>query len=150
MPLYDYACKCGHKTEELFRVCFEIPSTIECEVCGEPATKEFPLVSRTASGWAEQTSGTGGYYSIALGQHVAGEHEANAIAESKGFVRADSYGKHFYEDFAEKKKATIAKQDKINDTFQENVKKFGGNKEMAMSETFTAADCLSGANETDY
>jgi hypothetical protein len=150
MPLYDYACGCGHKTEELFRVSHEIPTSIFCEVCGDIATKEFPLVSRTASAWAEQTSETGGYYSIALGQQVAGEHEANAIAESKGFVRADSYGKHFYDDFTEKKKATIAKQDKINDTFQENVKKFDGNKEMAMSETFTAADCLSGANETDY
>ena len=72
------------------------------------------------------------------------------LPRAKGLLEPTAYGEHFYDDFTAKRKENIAKQDKINDTFLGNVKKFGGDKEKAMSETFTAADCLSGATDNDY
>ena len=154
MPMHDYQCSvCSRRTEELFRAQDTVTDTIDCEYCGEEASKVISPHADMNRMWAGQAGtggGVNGYFDRGLGCRVHSEFEADKIAESRGLVRESDYAKHFTEDFTEKRKAEVAEQDKVNQRYTDNVKKFGGDKVKAVTETFKAKDCLSGDTVTGY
>ena len=152
--MHDYQCSvCSRRTEELFRAQDTVTDTIDCEYCGEEASKVISPPADMNRMWAGQAGtggGVNGYFDRGLGCRVHSEFEADKIAESRGLVRESDYAKHFTEDFTEKRKAEVAEQDKVNQRYTDNVKKFGGDKVKAVTETFKAKDCLSGDTVTGY
>lgn len=68
----------------------------------------------------------------------------------RGFIPESELGSHFIDDFNEKRRAAVIEQDKVNDTYQANLKAFGGDKIKAISETFPAHECVSGEKKTSY
>lgn len=151
MPMFDYNCShCTHTTEELFKVNFEIPQNIECEVCGSISYKAIPMIARTAGAWAEQTSETGAFWSVPLGCNVSGQGQEERIARSRGLVPESQLGKHFIADWTENRKKEIKVENAETARYQENLVEARKNcrgddaaaKVEAVSKTFTAAEML--------
>ena len=151
MPMYDYNCTdCAHTTEELFKISHDVPQDIQCEVCGSISYKVFPLISRTAGAWAEQTSETGGFWSVPLGQNVKGERQEEKIARSRGLVPESQLGKHFIADWTENRKREVKEENAETARYETNLAEArnhcrgddGAAKAEAVSKTFTASDML--------
>ncbi len=149
--MFDYDCShCTHTTEELFKVNHEIPQNIECEVCGSISYKAIPMIARTAGAWAEQTTETGGFWSVPLGINVTGQHQEERIARSRGLVPESQLGKHFIDDWTENRKREIKEENAETARYQANLvearKHCNGDdaaaKVEAVSKTFTASDML--------
>jgi len=154
MPLFDFKCvSCQKVTEELFKVNIEIPHNIECEFCGDISNKQIAIHADMNRMWAGQAGtggGVNGYFDRGLGCRVHSSWEADKIAESRGLVRESDYAPHFVKDFTDDRTEKVAAQDKVNDTYQDNIKKFGGDKVKAITETFDAKACLNDTTTTGY
>ncbi|RLI54662.1 MAG: zinc ribbon domain-containing protein [Candidatus Thorarchaeota archaeon] len=52
MPIYEYECECGNKTEAFFHIA-DSPDAIECEKCGKKMKKVISLTafSLKGDGW---------------------------------------------------------------------------------------------------
>lgn len=154
MPMHDYQCSnCNCKTEELFRSQDTVLDIVECEHCGREASKIISPHADMNRMWAGQAGtggGVNGYMDRGLGCRVHSEHEADKIAESRGLVREQDYKPHFIDDFISDRKEKVAEQDKVNTSYQDNIKKFGGDKVKAITETFNAKDCLNDKTITGY
>ena len=154
MPMFDYHCsRCDRNTEELFRAQDAILDMISCEHCGSDACKIMSPHADMNRMWAGQAGtggGVNGYMDRGLGVRVHSAWEADKIAESRGLVREQDYKPHFVEDFAEKRREQVVAQDKQTETYNANVKKYDGDKIKAMTETFTAKDCLDDKVSSGY
>tara|TARA_R110000764_G_scaffold207453_1_gene293006 strand:- start:248 stop:589 length:342 start_codon:yes stop_codon:yes gene_type:complete len=107
-------------------------------------------MNRMWAGQAGTGGGVNGYMDRGLGVRVHSAWEADKIAESRGLVREQDYKPHFVEDFAEKRREQVVAQDKQTETYNANVKKYDGDKIKAMTETFTAKDCLDDKVSSGY
>jgi len=141
--MFEYTCKNGHITEELFFVGEKIKAWMKCQ-CGKRAMKQIPLTAKMTHMWMGQceTNGVNGYYDAGLGCTVHSAHEADKIAKEKGLVRETDLGSHWWDDNMNKQKADADKHNATVKTYQDNIKKFDGNKEKAVQETFPAHEML--------
>ena len=124
-----------------------------CEGCHIVMQKIISVPAYTPSSWGvDWRAGLSGssIHSVALGRPVASRKEEEAIMRDRGFIPESELGSHFIDDFNEKRRAAVIEQDKVNDTYQANLKAFGGDKIKAISETFPAHECVSGEKKTSY
>jgi len=99
---------------------------------------------KTHSSW-EGTGkhGVDGYFSKALGKHVANKHTEQKIMESRGFVCEADLPKDRWDTAVETQKRRVEAQDKSIETYTTALKS-GKTKEEAVVEAFPARDAVSG------
>jgi hypothetical protein len=98
----------------------------------------------THSSWAGTGKhGVNGYFSKALGKHVANRHTEQKIMESRGFVCEADLPKDRWDTAVETQKRRVTAQDKTIETYTEALKS-GKTKEEAVVEAFPARDAVSG------
>lgn len=99
---------------------------------------------KTHSSWAGTGKhGVDGYFSKALGKHVANKHTEQKIMESRGFVCEADLPKDRWDTAVETQKRKVEAQDKSIETYTTALKS-GKTKEEAVVEAFPARDAVSG------
>ena len=152
MPLYTYRCQACNKIHEEI-VSFADPEN-NCvpKQCGTDTYESgcggklyrVLMAPGTHSSWAGTGKhGVNGYYSKALGKHVANRHTEQKIMESRGFVCEADLPKDRWESAVETQKRRVTAQDKTIETYTEALKS-GKTKEEAVVEAFPARDAVSG------
>lgn len=149
MPIYSRVCPlCGGEEEVILKMS-ERDKEIICKTCHIVMIKMVTVPAKTPGlwdgGWKEGLTGAG-YFSPSLGKHVSSKHQERKIMESKGFVAESDMGKGFIDNHIQKQNERAEKQDKINKTYLDNLKKHGGDKIKAVTETFPAEQMLKEAN----
>lgn len=152
MPLYTFQCQvCSRLHEELvtFR---DYENDSLPQVCGADTYEQgcggnmyrVLKAPKTHSSWAGTGKhGVDGYFSKALGKHVANKHTEQKIMESKGFVCEADLPKDRWDTAVETQKRRVADQDKSIETYTTALKS-GKTKEEAVVEAFPARDAVSG------
>jgi len=153
MPIYERWCaRCGGHKELILKMENRDQEVI-CDSCHIVMTKILSVPAFTPSSWgADWRAGLSGssIQSTALGRPVASRKEEEAIMRDRGFVPESDLGSHFIDDFNAKRREAVIEQDKVNATYHQNLKAFGGDKIKAMTETFPAHECVSGEKKTSY
>ena len=69
MPIFDYECGDRHRIEGFFKAGEEIPLTMVCPFCQQPAIKQLSAPAHTPGRWGDQTGkyGVNGCYDRGLG-----------------------------------------------------------------------------------
>lgn len=152
MPLYTYRCQACNKIHEEIVSFADHENNCVPKVCGTD-TYESGCGGKlnrmlTAPGTHSSWAGTGkhgvnGYYSKALGKHVANRHTEQKIMESRGFVCEADLPKDRWDTAVETQKRRVTAQDKSIETYTEALKS-GKTKEEAVVEAFPARDAVSG------
>ena len=152
MPMYTYQCHvCSKVHEELiFFRDYEndnIPQVCGADTYEQGCGGDLYRVLRapgTHSSWdGTGKHGVNGFYSKALGKHVANKHTEQKIMEGRGFVWEADLPKDRWDTAVETQKRRVSEQDKHIETYTEALKS-GKTKEEAVVEAFTAADAVSG------
>ena len=149
MPLYDAVCPQHGQFETLAK--WDAP--IQCKQCGTESKRLVSVPARTVtlwnSGWNSGLNGSG-FYSPSVGGMVGNKREEEQIMRSRGFINEkDLGGEDFYESYTSKKKDEMKELDKTSQTYRDNLKKFDGDKVMAVTETFPAHAMLEQAHAHD-
>ena len=152
MPLYTYQCQvCSKRHEELiFFSDYEndnIPQVCGADTylqgCGGDLNRVFTAPAAHSSWAGTGKHGVNGYFSKALGKHVANKHTEQKIMEGKGFVCEADLPKDRWDTAVETQKRRVTAQDKTIETYTEALKD-GKTKEEAVVEAFPAHDAVSG------
>ena len=141
MPLFDYNCG-NHVYQELFLPKEPVPYSIKCPVCGEESKKMVASPAFTPGRWGDQTGkyGVNGFYDRGLGASYHTSMERERIMDAKGLASCSDLDQHHVEDAMEKTIAQNEQQDANIATYKANIKKFGGDKSMAVGETFSVSE----------
>jgi len=152
MPLYTYQCQvCSKRHEELiFFSDYEndnIPQVCGADTylqgCGGDLNRVFTAPAVHSSWAGTGKHGVNGYFSKALGKHVANKHTEQKIMEGRGFVCEADLPKDRWDTAVETQKRRVTAQDKTIETYTEALKD-GKTKEEAVVEAFPARDAVSG------
>ena len=141
MPLFDYFCG-KHVHEALFLPKEEIPNHIQCPECGQLALKQLSMPASTPGRWGDQTGkyGVNGFFDRGLGARYHTSMERDAIMDAKGLAPLSSFDKHHVEDTMEKTITENKRQYANIARYKANLKKFNGDKSMAVGETFSVSE----------
>jgi hypothetical protein len=141
MPLFDYFCG-NHVHEALFLPKEEIPNQIQCPECGQLALKQLSMPASTPGRWGDQTGkyGVNGFFDRGLGTRYHTSMERDAIMDAKGLAPLSSFDQHHVEDTMEKTITENKRQDSNIARYKANLKKFNGDKSMAVGETFSVSE----------
>lgn len=139
MPLFDYECGDRHLFEEFFKAGSEIPLTLPCTVCRQPAIKQLSSPAFTPGRWGDQMGkhGVNGCYDKGLGATYHTSMERERIMDRKGLVDAGSFDKHFHEDKIERATNHINEHRADVRSFNETLRQTQGDKGQAIAETFS-------------
>lgn len=155
MPIYEWRCPdCKGRSEHMMSYeKSEIENIVICADCEVPKKKIISLPAKTATlwngGWNKGLA-AGGFYSPSVGDFVSSKREEETIMNSRGYINEkDLGGEGFYESYTSKKKDEMKELDSTSQTYRDNLKKFGGDKVRAVTETFPAHEMLKQANEHD-
>jgi len=133
MPLYDFWCPVCGGCEEIILKVSERDSEVICKKCHIMMSRQVSLPAKTATlwngSWNAGLSGQG-MYSQALGRKV------------HSFVSESDIGSNVIERLESKSAEEAAKIDALTETYQSNLKKFGGDKIKAVTETLPAKQML--------
>lgn len=153
MPLYNYGCTyCGYYEEYLMS--FEKSQSCEvmCNRCSLQMIKLVSMPAKTATlwngGWNAGLSSTG-FYSPSVGAKVSSKREEAMIMEKKGFVPESDLPKFWWEDQSEKQAEKYKAQEALTEKYK-SILAETGDKEAAVSQTFTAESCLDGTLDAIY
>ena len=149
MPIKEFNCDCGHVTEELFFLSEPQPITYPCESCGRTASLQVSMMAKTRNAWGATMGGVNGVYDQGLGCYYSNMRERDEIAAAQGVIPLDNFSKHFIEDETQRRYDNAAAKDGVMKEYQDNIIKFDGNEEKAMTETFPANECLEGTGNTE-
>jgi len=152
MPLYSYVCEdCKYEQGEL--ITFSVgEEDVIAKVCGTDTEDDgcggnihrvlrAPAKNSTWNGTG--TYGVNGYFSKALGKHVANPQVAQKIMEDRGFVCEADLPADRWDSAVETQKERVSEQDKHINVYTDALKS-GKTKEEAVVEAFPAHDALSG------
>lgn len=149
MPLYDFKCTEHGQWETLAK----FDEVKPCPVCGTPGVRMVSLPAKMATLWnAGWNSGLGGsgFYSHSVGGRVSDKREEESIMKSRGCVNVKDLGGEAFEDsFMSAKRTERKEHEALAATWKDNLKKFGGDKVRAMTETFPAKAMLEQAHAHD-
>lgn len=152
MPLYTYRCQACNKIHEEIVSFADYENNCTPKICGTDTFdcgcggKLYRMLTapNTHSSWAGTGKhGVNGYYSKALGKHVANRHTEQKIMEGRGFVCEADLPKDRWDTAVETQKRRVTEQDKTIETYTEALKS-GKTKEEAVVEAFPARDAVSG------
>ncbi len=139
MPLFDYECGDRHRFEEFFKAGSEIPLSIPCKTCRQPAIKQLSTPAFTPGRWGDQTGkyGVNGFYDKGLGARYHNSMEREKLMDSRGVVDAGAFDKHFHEDKIEKGNQSAEEHQKDVRALNANLQKAKGDAGQAIAETFS-------------
>lgn len=139
MPLFDYECGDRHRFEEFFKAGSEIPLTLPCTVCKQPAIKQLSSPAFTPGRWGDQTGkyGVNGCYDKGLGATYHTSMERERIMDARGLVDAGSFDKHFHEDKIERATTHVNEHRADVRTLNETLRETKGDAGQAIAETFS-------------
>ena len=139
--MFDYFCG-EHVHEALFFPKEEVPHSIKCPQCGELALKQMSMPANTPGRWGDQTGkyGVNGFFDRGLGATYHTSMERESIMDAKGLTSVSDFDKHHIEDAMEKTIAANNQQDANIARYKANIKKFNGDKSMAVGETFSVSE----------
>jgi predicted nucleic acid-binding Zn ribbon protein len=152
MPMYTYQCQVCSKVHEELIFFSDYENDNIPKVCGGDTYEQgcggdLYRVLRAPgshSSWAGTGKhGVNGYFSKALGKHVANKHTEQKIMEGRGFVCEADLPKDRWDTAVETQKRRVTAQDKTIETYTEALKS-GKTKEEAVVEAFPAHDAVSG------
>lgn len=146
IPLYDYKCEdCKIVAERLVKL--SAADEQYCLACEQPMSRQVSAPAKTpglwADGWNAGLASTG-KYDVGLGMKIYNERQRDRELESRGWIRESDLGPNFWDRQQSKIKAENAQIEAKSKEFKENLTRFDGNKELAVSETWKAKDCLAG------
>jgi len=152
MPIYEFRCnECNDVWDKMLSISQrKEPQT--CPTCSTQMKRLISAPAKTATlwhgNWSEGLSSN--LYSKALGQRVSSRRQEEEIMRSKGFIPESDLGDGYLDKVASDRQQAAVEQDKINDEYKANLKKFNGDKIKAVEETFPAHKMLSDNPTTDY
>ena len=129
MPLYEYQCSSGHRSERFLR--YEASRRpVQCRVCGESARKVPSLIAKTAGRWGDTE--WDGKHDRGLGVTLRDRKHRDQVMAARGLREAEEG-----EVEAEQSRVTSqhAKDEQNMKTYQ-RVLKDTGSTSMAMAQTF--------------
>ncbi len=148
MPIFEFGCDhCGHYEEKLMSYKKSIENR-GCPSCQNKLRKLPSLIAKTKEAWNAQwndgLSGSGSY-DAGLGMTIYSEKQRTQELNKRGWVReSDLGGESWWDKETSKRKVQVEKDKENFNNFQSNLKKFDGDKEKALIETYPAKDCLAG------
>ena len=147
MPLYDYK----HNDCPTFEVLVPFSrADVPCKTCGLPATRLVSLPARTATLWGDTCFGINGHFDRGLGTRVTSYRHTDKLLEERGLVReSDLGGDMWYERQMDAQAAERKAHKAVVNAYADNIKKFDGDKGLAMAETFPAHQMLKEAHAHD-
>jgi hypothetical protein len=111
------------------------------------------LPAKTASLWGtdwRKGLGGSGFFSPSAGQRVTDKREEESIMRSRGFINEkDLGGESFYQRQLDKNRDERSAAEAAAKKWTDNLKKFDGDKTLAMTETYPAHEMLKQAYEHD-
>lgn len=149
MPIYttvclNKECRCNNIIKERL-VKVSKRNNIKCDECNNEVKRLIDLPAKMKEGWSgnwtEGLSHTA-KYDVGLGTTVYSERHRDSLLKEKGWVRESDLGSDRIDRHINNIKEEVAKEDKFSKDYQENIKKFGGNKERALVETMPAKKIL--------
>lgn len=172
MPVYKYHCNnCGADAEAFLQLKYnkETQDTYmpEVEYCGDPewldedwnhspgcGSRNIFQRINNSFGISGESTGTGcdarGYFSASLGKYVSSRKEEGKIMEAKGFIpMSDLGGDAWFEEQSYKQRVKLEAQQAKTDQYQSALQS-GKSKEEAVSQTFSAAEAVSGELDKIY
>jgi hypothetical protein len=88
---------------------------------GSTATRIPSVPARMSTQWADAAGTASAYFQESLGTMVTSEAHADRIAEERGLVRMDDYGKHAGQDLLEKHTAREAERNARIDAYEKQL-----------------------------
>lgn len=144
MPIHNYECgDCRIRGERLVKM--READTQTCVSCNQLMKKLVSLPAKTQSLWnGEWNKGLSGQgkYDAGLGMVIHSERQRDAELDKRGWIRESDLGQDWWDSRKSEIKAENAKLDADTERYKENLKKFEGDAEKAVTETWTAAECL--------
>jgi len=142
MPIFDYECGDRHRIESFFKAGEEIPLTMICPFCQQPAIKQLSAPAHTPGRWGDQTGkyGVNGFYDRGLGATYHNSMEREALMDKKGLVDAGSFGKHALDDGVEKHIEDDKRHTRDIERYKQNLRDAKGEKGQALAETFSVKE----------
>lgn len=149
MPIYDFKCDDHGEWEALVKWA----QGSKCPVCGVPGIQQVSMPARMTTlwnaGWNAGLSNNG-FFSHSAGHRVSDKREEERIMNARGFVNEKDVGGEAMHDTLASRKIDEKKQlDATASLYRENLKKFDGDKTMAVTETFPAKLMLEQAHAHD-
>jgi putative FmdB family regulatory protein len=149
MPIYDFVCKEHGEWEALVKWA----QGSKCPECGVAGAQKVSMPAKMTTlwnaGWNSGLSGNG-FFSPSAGHRVANKREEEKIMNARGFVNEKDVGGEAMHDTLVSRKLDEKKQlDATANLYRENLKKFDGDKVMAVTETFPAKQMLEQAHAHD-
>lgn len=146
MPLFDYECSdCKIVAERLVK--HKDSNNQYCISCKNIMRKLASTPAKTPGLWNDNwnvgLSGSG-KYDAGLGMRIYSEKQRDRELSARGLIRESDLGASFVERKISAAVEETAAIDAKAAEYKENLIKFEGNKELAVSETWTAKDCLDG------
>jgi len=142
MPLYCFHCYGCDADWEFLQSFEESKEEHLCGHCSEKLQKQTSIFAFTPSRWGDMTGryGVNGYYSEALGRHVASPAVEDKLCEAKGLVRVSNYNESVITNVIDKSEDDHKEHLKDMETYNANIKKYGDDKEgkgRAIAETYS-------------
>jgi putative FmdB family regulatory protein len=149
MPIYDFKCDDHGEWEALVKWA----QGSKCPVCGVPGVQQVSMPARMTTlwnaGWNAGLSNNG-FFSHSAGHRVSDKREEERIMNARGFVNEkDAGGEAMHDTLASRKIDEKKQLDATASLYRENLKKFDGDKTMAVTETFPAPLMLEQAHAHD-
>jgi len=164
MPLYEYINEAGDTVEVYFRKALgraEKPKFITLDegeawhpTSPEEATlvlaDEMSIPAYTPGKYGDNTGkyGINGFQDRGLGCSWSSFAERDRIAESRGLIPKDAFGKHFFKDMKERHTAKTSKIRHFREAIEAETKRNGGDKIRATETVRPAREVL--ANNPKY
>ena len=149
MPIYDFRCPEHGEWEALVKWA----QGSKCPVCDVPGVQQVSMPARMTTlwnaGWNAGLSNNG-FFSHSAGHRVSDKREEERIMNARGFVNEkDAGGEAMYDTLASRKIDEKKQLDTTANLYRENLKRFDGDKVMAVTETFPAREMLEQAHAYD-
>lgn len=147
MPVYDFSCTEHGLFEDLVKWdVYNLP----CPLCSKDSVRQVSAPLKTSTLWGDTPFGINGHYDKGLGCRITSYADTDRKLAKRGLVReSDLGGDMYHERCVDAQLAEKKRLDKNQAKLAESLKKFDGNKELAMIDAFPARQMLEEADAYD-
>ena len=132
MPLYEYKCEEGHRSE-ILRKFEQRHDPTACPTCGHSTHIQVSSPAFTPSGWGD--SKWAGRFDKGLGVTLRDKSHRDQILKARGLVEDSSYDQR---NRLDKAVSDNNEHERTVKKYEANIEKHGGDKGLAIADTFPA------------